>query len=1046
MTTYHRAMTAQLAVLLLVIGAAPLFAQSTATIVGVVRDSGGVLPGATVTVRNVDTGLTRSVPTGGDGAFRFPALPVGPYEIRAELAGFRTSVRSGVRLLVGQEAVVDMVLELGSIQETVTVSGEAPLVETTTSALGAVVTEAEIASLPLEGRNYIGLTMMQPGVSESRTISNSAYPGIWFSSSGAPPRSNGYSLDGADMRNGTGVTTSSVTGQTLGLDGIQEYRVLTNAFPAEYGGVMGSQTVMVSKAGTNQFHGSLFQYHRDRNLEAANYFDKPGERTEFSRNNYGGSFGGPILRNRLLFHGTIEYARVRRGTTNISNTLPAAAHVDGGLVPRIHPAIKPLVDLYPLPNAPGDRYTFLFTQPASDLYGQVRVDANLSQKSTVFGRYTVTDGNITAATFFPGYETHAETRSRFLTLSENHIFSPTIVSTTRVSYSRPDAHYIADHPPQLLTDPRYNFLPGEAMGIVSVGGVTDMGPSANFPRAFAGKDYTISNDTNISAGRSSWKFGVRVNRVEQFVQQAFSRGGQASFANVTAFLLGMPNFTRAPSPGSSNSKTLTYTSVGVYAQNDFKASDRLTLNLGLRYEPQTRYKEKFGHESAIRNILTDSAATLGPMFRNNTLKDVSPRFGFAWDVRGNGKTAVRGAAARLYDLDNMATPLVQAVAGTPPFSSLSRVNNAPFTVPFELPAEGTPQALRIIDYNLAAPNMWHYNVAVERELIASMALTVAYAGSRGRNLIRTAEGNPRPPSQTLADGRPFWTGLEPRVSPYWNTIELKVADSKSQYDSLQFRLNQRLSRGLQFQNSFTWASARDSYSGFSNTDTGGAEGQMSDNPFDMKHDWAPMATDVKFNYRFNLVYRVPDAFTPGSVAGALLNTWQVATIVQATSGQPFTPGLMTNRSRSGVLGGQAGIDRPDLIPGVKPKDVTKGVSRGCGDIKAGTPVGTADLWYDPCAFTIPQIGTLGNAPRNGFRLPGYSRIDLSFMKMIPLRSSVRAELRVDVFNVFNRVNLGIPDRIVYGALANVENPLVTAGTITTADAARQAQLSVRVSF
>src|SRR5213596_278118 len=784
MTTYYRAVMAQLAVLLLVIGAAPLFAQSTATIVGVVRDSGGVLPGATVTVRNVDTGLTRSVPTGEAGAYRFPALPVGPYEIRAELPGFRTMVRSGVRLLVGQEAVIDMVLELGSIQETVTVTAETPLVETTTSGLGAVITATEIASLPLGDRNYIGLTMMQPGVSESRTIANSAYPGIWFSSSGAPPRSNGYSLDGADMRNGTGVTTSSVTGQTLGLDGIQEYRVLTNAFPAEYGGVMGSQTVMVSKAGTNQFHGSVFQYHRDRNLEAANYFDDPVKRTQFSQNNYGGSFGGPLRRNRLFFHGTIEYARVRRGTTTPSFTLPAAAHVDGGLVPRINPAIKPLVDLYPLPNAPNNGYTFVFTEPASDLYGQVRLDANVSAKSTVFGRYTVTNGDKTAATFFPGYETHAETRNRFVTLSENHIFSPAVVSTSRLSYSRPDAHYIADYPSQLLTDPRYNFLPGEAMGVVSIGGVTDMGPSANFPRAFAGKEYTASNDTNVSAGRSSWKFGVRVNRAQQFVQQAFSRGGQASFANVTAFLQGLPNFTRAPSPGSFNSKTLTFTTVGVYAQNDFKVSERLTLNLGLRYEPQTRYKEKFGRESAIRNILTDRAATLGPMFRNNTLDNVSPRLGFAWDVRGNGKTAVKGAAARLYDLANLATPLVQAVAGTPPFSSLSRVNNAPFTVPFELPAEGTPQALRIIDYNLA----------VERELIANMALTVAYAGSRGINLIRTAEGNPRPPSQTLADGRPFWTGLEPRVSPYWNTIELKVADAGSKYDSLQLRLNQRLRR------------------------------------------------------------------------------------------------------------------------------------------------------------------------------------------------------------------------------------------------------------
>src|SRR3989454_2168382 len=337
MTTYYRAVMAQLAVLLLVIGAAPLFAQSTATIVGVVRDSGGVLPGATVTVRNVDTGLTRSVPTGEDGAYRFPALPVGPYEIRAELSGFRTTVRSGVRLLVGQEAVVDMVLELGSIQETVTVTAETPLVETTTSGLGAVITAAEIASLPLGDRNYIGLTMMQPGVSESRTIANSAYPGIWFSSSGAPPRSNGYSLDGADMRNGTGVTTSSVTGQTLGLDGIQEYRVLTNAFPAEYGGVMGSQTVMVSKAGANQFHGPGFWYHRERDLEEADSFDEPGTRTVFSSNNYGGAFGGPLKQDRFFFPRTVQYAGGPRRTTNIATTLPAAAPVDRGIV---HPAIQ----------------------------------------------------------------------------------------------------------------------------------------------------------------------------------------------------------------------------------------------------------------------------------------------------------------------------------------------------------------------------------------------------------------------------------------------------------------------------------------------------------------------------------------------------------------------------------------------------------------------------------------------------------------------------------------------------------------------------------
>ena len=1050
MSTYHRGVIARLAALLLVvgvIGAAPLFAQIlTATILGVVSDSGGVLPGATVTVTNVDTGLTRTVPTAGDGSYRIPALPVGPYEIRAELPGFSAALRTGVTLVVEQQAVLDFELELGAITETVTVTGEAPLVETTRSVLGAIVTETEIAALPLEGRNYIGLTMMQPGVSESRTISSATYTGTWFSSSGAPPRSNGFSLDGADLRNITGVSTSSVTGATLGLDGIQEYRVLTNAFPAEYGGAMGSQMVMVSKSGINRFSGTGFWYHRDRNMEAANYFDIEGERTEFQRDNVGGSLGGPIAQDRVFFHATVEYARLRRGITRNPRTLPLAARVDGGLVPEIWPAVKPLIELYPLPNAPGNRYNWVYTTPGTDLYAQVRFDANVSQNSTLFARYTQTRGDIANSTNYPGYETDAETRNTFLTISENHILSPNVVSSTRFSYSRPDSNFTATYPDQLLSDPQYNFLTGQAMGTIAIGGVTGLGPSGTYPRAFAGKQYSVSNDTNVSAGRSSWKFGVRVRRMEQFVQQSFSRGGQASFANVTAFNEGFFNFTRAPTEGSFTDKTLGFTQIGGYLQNDFRATDTLTLNLGVRYEPNTRYKELNGRESAVRDLLTDSMATLGPMFKNNSLGNVSPRVGFAWDVRGDGRTAVRGAFARLYDAANLGTPLVQSVAGTPPFATLSRVNRAQLTIPFQLPSEGAGRSLRVIDYDLASPSMWHYNVAVEQQLFANMALTVAYAGSTGVNIIRTREGNPRPPSEILPDGRPFWTGNEPRLSPHWQNVELKIGDAKSRYNSLQLKLNQRVSNGLSFQNAFTWAKAMDNYAGLGNIDFGGQEGQTGDNPFDRDRDWAPTANDVRFNYRFNLVYRLPDGFEPGSIAGALLNTWQIATIVQATSGQPFTPGLTSNRSRNGVLGGQRGLDRPNLLPGISPGDTTKGVSRGCEGTPAGTPVGTQEHWFDPCAFSIPMLGTIGNVERNSFRMPGFSRVDLSAQKMIPMGGTTRAELRIDVFNVFNRANFVDVERLVFAARRDVEAPLGDAGEIVEAASARQAQVSLRISF
>ena len=1044
MGRHRHGVGALLAVAIFVVGTAPLVAQlPTATILGVVRDSDrAVLPGATVPVRNTDTGLTRTVPTDGDGSYRAAALPVGPYEIRVELQGFRTAIRSGVRMVVGQEATLDFTLELGAIEETVTVTADVALVETTTSSLGAVVTEREIAALPLEGRNYIGLTMMQPGVTETRRQGSSTYPGNWFSSSGAPPRSNSYLLDGSDLRNMAGVSSASVTGQTLGLDGIREYKVLTNAFPAEYGGVMGSQMVMVSKSGSNQLTGSLFQYHRSRALEAANYFDAPGVKPEFSRNNFGGSIGGPIKRDRMQFHGTSEYAKVRRGETRVTNTLPLSART--GAVDR---AVAPLIPLFPEPNAPNNQYRYVYTQPASDLYGQVRVDSTLTQNSNIFVRYTTNHGNLTGANGFPGYEVVSRTRNQYLTVSHNQIFSPTVVNTARVAYSHPNSYQTGNYPSQLLSDTRYNFLPGEAMGVINIGGVTSLGPSGTLPRAFEQSLWSFSNDMNITMGRSALKLGALVNRHEQFVQQSFQRGGQANFANVAGFLQGVPTFLSAPSLGSFNSKTFSFYSFGFYAQDDLRISDRLTLNLGLRYEPQTQYKEKFGRESAVRDILNDTDATPGPMLLNNSLGNVSPRLGFAWDVTGDGKTAVRGAAARLFDLANMGTVLVQSASGTPPYSAFSRANNpGTFSVPFQLPTGAFGRALRINDYDLGQPEMWHYNIAVERELVRDMSLTVAYAGSRGSSMLRTIDGNPRPPTGTTADGRPFWTGTEPRIAPQWDTVELKVSDSKSEYNSLQLSLNQRLRGGLTFRNSYTLSKAMDNYTGVANVDFGGSESQTGPNPFDRSLDWAPSPYDVRHNYRFNLVYRIPDGFEPGSFLGGLLNTWQVSTIIQATTGQPFTPGLTTNRSRSGVLGGPAGLDRPDVVPGVNLSEITSGVSRGCTGVAAGTPVGTPERWFDPCAFTIPPNGTVGNTPRNSLRGPGYSRVDLSFQKVVGTGGTSNVELRVDVFNLFNRVNFGSPNRTVYAARSDVESPLVTAGLITSADAGRQAQLSVRFSF
>jgi hypothetical protein len=331
-----------------------------------------------------------------------------------------------------------------------------------------------------------------------------------------------------------------------------------------------------------------------------------------------------------------------------------------------------------------------------------------------------------------------------------------------------------------------------------------------------------------------------------------------------------------------------------------------------------------------------------------------------------------------------------------------------------------------------------------------MAASIAYGGSRGSNLIQTTEGNPTVP-QILPDGRKFWTGTEPRINTNWGTYEQRVTTGRSWYDSLQVAVIQRLSQGLQLQSSYTLAKAVDHGSNQQGSDSNTASNFLVD-PDDLNRDKGPAAFDARHNWRVNAIYRLPGTGLTG-VPGALINGWALSGILSLRSGLPFTPGVNTNRSRSGVAGGGAipgssNIDRPDLVTGIDPEDTTKGVSRGCGGIPAGTPVGTVTRWYDPCAFTLQPIGTLGNAGRNILRGPGLANLDVSLSKDMPLRAigpAGQIEFRAEIFNILNRTNLDMPNRTVFSG--TTPDPLPTAGQITaTATTSRQIQLALRLSF
>ena len=495
----------------------------TATILGVVKDSSGaVVPEATVTARNIDTGQTRAASTSADGSYRLSALPVGNYEVRVEHPGFQTTVRSGLTLAVSQEAVLPVTLEVGAVEQTVAVTAEAPLVNTTSGSLGGLVDERKVADLPLNGRNYIDLTLLQPGIVENKTLGRAAVmTGTWFSSNGSPLRSNNYLLDGASLVSMVGGSSASLSGSTLGVEGIREYRLVTNFFSAEYGMTMGSQMIIVSKSGTNSFHGSLFEYLRNSALDARNFFDRrtaitPRRLPPFARNNFGASTGGPLKKDKTFVFGVYEGLRERVGITTTTNVIPRAAKVDGGVVPQIEPVIKPLLALYPDPNLLAtNQYTFPFSQPTTENYGQMRADHTFSARDTIFGRYTIDDAQQRKPLAYPQFIDILASRGQYSTLSESRIVSATLLNTFRFSYSR----FMTDiQSPSGIIGPQYSLVPGLEIGGIGVGGFTTLAPDTNAPQLRKQNIFTWSDDIFYTRARHSLKFGMLINRYQQYIQ------------------------------------------------------------------------------------------------------------------------------------------------------------------------------------------------------------------------------------------------------------------------------------------------------------------------------------------------------------------------------------------------------------------------------------------------------------------------------------------------------------------------------------------------
>jgi hypothetical protein len=653
---------------------------------------------------------------------------------------------------------------------------------------------------------------------------------------------------------------------------------------------------------------------------------------------------------------------------------------------------------------------------------QGRIDYAISEKDAIFVRHTYDGADQTVSAGFPDYATDSVSRNQFFTAEHRRTFTTGFLNTARFSHSRLRFEQLPDFP----NVPSLSFIAGQdQIGVISVAGLTNMGGTTMNPSSNNSFYWTFSDDVTYVKGAHLLKGGALVEHLRTNKLTATNIRGNYTFANVRTFLAGTPTRFVGVPPGAQLERVRPNTLFGFYVQDDLRASERLTLNLGLRYEFYTIPAESEGLDTSLRNIETDTSFTVGQLFaKNPSLRDFAPRLGFAWDLHGDGKTAVRGGAGIYHDTDGPFNSAFGIAAFSPPFAATATINNPTFPRPASLSA-GAASA-RTIDYNIKQPYGVTYNVSLQRELAGGMTASVGYAGSRAYNLMSAIEANPVVP-QIQAGGVKFFSAGAPRRNPAFGPVDYRTNGGRSEYNSLQLSAQKRFSRSYQMQAAYTLGKTMDNLQAQLNADVNNSSVYPQD-PYDRDLDWARADFDVRHVFTTNFVWDLP-----GAQRHPLLGGWQFNGIATARSGVPFTPALgATNWSRSGNTSGE---DRPNLKPGVKAKDLI---------------LGGPDRYFDTSGFVLPAQGFFGNAGRNSLTGPSSVMTNLSLVKNTGagmLGSGGQVQFRFEVFNVLNHANFATPDRVVFAAAAPNEAPLATAGRITrTVTSARQLQFGVKLLF
>jgi outer membrane receptor protein involved in Fe transport len=1033
-----------------------------ASIQGTVTDeNGGTVSNARVEVRNVATGLTQTAVTNADGRYRLPLLPSGDYEVRVTAAGFQPLLRRGVTLAVGQDVVADATLVVGRIESLVTVDASVPAVNITSASLSGLVTKEEIRDLPLNGRSFQQLALLQTGVNAALAAGNDPIGGRTpkISINGARPEQNNFLLDGTDINNVYNKTPGSVAGVLLGVEAILEFQVLTNAYSAEFGRSSGGVINAVTRSGTNKYHGSLFHFHRNSALDAKNYFDRQNQPIPpFKRNQFGGVLGGPIRKEKTFFFAAFEGLIERLGISGLTTVpddnarqglLQSGVNADGTPQFRdvgMHPAIPDYLNLlFPRVNGRlirnqsgfltgGGEYFFTALQPTDEYFFQGRIDHQFSERNKLWGRYTFDHGDVDRQIFNkpPVAFTDERSRNQYLTMEYLHTFASGAINTAQFGFNRSvqeaDNQRTIDIPESLF------FIPGEPFGVINISGlVTELGGDFRLPRLDRLNNFQVSDTIFMTRGSHGLKFGGMAQRL-QFNQNTISqRGGVVIFDGLERFLQGRPNSVDLAVPGRIDPvRGYRQSLFGFFIQDDYKFRPHLTFNLGLRYEFVTVPTEVNGKISNLRQV-TDSQITVGdPWHDNPSLKNFAPRIGIAWDPFGDGKTAIRAGFGMFYD---QILPKYYFFSGSlnPPFTTRTSLDSRIAPIPFpNVVANFDPNApiraqVQTVNFDLQTPYIMQYNLSVQRSLPGGFDLTLAYAGSRGNHLIRLGDANLAP--ETIVNGVKTYQPLLGRRNPNFTGIWQRVTDAQSFYNSAQVSVVKRYSAGLRTQLSYTFSRSIDDSSGINSQDFVNNVQYVLD-WYDRTLDRGLSAFHVKHNLTFNWTYDLPFGRNAKGLAGALLKGWQLNNIGAIRSGVPFTVRMGFNRSGNLNTTSFSAHERPNVKPG-----------------SSNNPIlGGPNLYFDPTAFEVPAPNTRGNLGRNTLIGPGMVGIDVSVGKSFPLGEDRALQFRAEVFNLPNHPNFAVPSGLVVFTNAQGAVPPAAGRITSTVTTSRQIQLGLKLTF